>query len=46
MFRVFQIAVRGGWENPPSGGLESEILLGAGVFLTGEGNLRKIAFDN
>ena len=28
MFRVFQIAVSGGWENLPPWGLESEILLG------------------
>ena len=36
--RVFQIEVRSGWVNPPSG-RGSEILLGR-IFLTGEGNLR------
>ena len=32
MFRVFQIGVRGGWENPSSGGLELEILPGGDLF--------------
>ena len=32
MFRVFQIAARGGWEKPSGGGLESEILLGENFF--------------
>ena len=46
MFRVFQIVVRDGWESPPpSGGLESEILLGEN-FLPSEGNLRRSDFDD
>ena len=45
--RVFQIAVRGlGLYVPPSGG-ELEILPGrGGIFLPGEGNLRRSDFDN
>ena len=45
--RVFQIAVRGGGENPPLpvGVGESEILLGR-IFLLDEGNLRRSDFDN
>ena len=45
MFRIFQAALRGGWENPPSGGLELEFYWG-GIVLPGEGNLRMSDFDD
>ena len=47
MFRVFQIVLRGGLENIPSGGVGiRNITEGGGIFLLGEGNLRRSDFDD
>ena len=45
LFRVFQIALSGGWENLTQPLLDLEILLGE-IFLPGEGNLRRSEFGN
>ena len=47
MFRFFQIALRGGWENPLKWEVGIENYTGwAGIFLLGEGNLSRSDFDD
>ena len=46
MFRVFQIAIRSGWKNPPQWGVGIGNFTEGGFFLPGAGNLRRSDFDD